>query len=54
MRQKRGNPLKLVIMSATMRVEDFTENQRLFKVKPPVILVCPFSVQRFPPIASSF
>jgi len=39
MRQKRGNPLKLVIMSATMRVEDFTENQRLFKVKPPVILV---------------
>lgn len=42
LRQKRDNPLKLVIMSATMRVEDFTENQRLFKVKPPVIQVCLF------------
>lgn len=39
LRHNRGNPLKLVIMSATMRIEDFTENQRLFKVKPPVIQV---------------
>ena len=30
-------PLKLVIMSATLRVEDFLENQRLFPVKPPLI-----------------
>lgn len=39
LRQKRGNPLKLVIMSATLRVEDFTDNQRLFKTKPVVIQV---------------
>ncbi len=39
LRHKRGDPLKLVIMSATMRVEDFTENQRLFKIKPPLIQV---------------
>lgn len=39
LRTKRGDPLKLIIMSATMRVEDFTENQRLFKTKPPVIQV---------------
>ncbi|KAH3887884.1 probable ATP-dependent RNA helicase DHX37 [Dreissena polymorpha] len=39
LRHKRGKPLKLVIMSATLRVEDFTENKRLFKVTPPVIKV---------------
>ncbi|XP_053375009.1 probable ATP-dependent RNA helicase DHX37 isoform X2 [Mercenaria mercenaria] len=39
LRHKRGNPLKLVIMSATLRVEDFTENNRLFRVKPPVVKV---------------
>ncbi|XP_041347782.1 probable ATP-dependent RNA helicase DHX37 [Gigantopelta aegis] len=39
LRQKRGNPLKLIIMSATLRVEDFTDNKRLFKVTPPVIKV---------------
>ncbi len=39
LRQKRGNPLKMVIMSATLRVEDFTDNQRLFKTKPVVIQV---------------
>lgn len=39
LRQKRGKPLKLIIMSATLRVEDFTENSRLFRVKPPVIKV---------------
>eukprot|EP00939_MAST-03C_sp_MAST-3C-sp1_P005473 g5473.t1 len=32
-------PLKLVIMSATLRVEDFTENRRLFSTPPPVIRV---------------
>lgn len=37
---QRGSPLKLVIMSATLRVEDFTENKRLFRVTPPVIKVC--------------
>ncbi|KAK3084248.1 hypothetical protein FSP39_010668 [Pinctada imbricata] len=39
LRHKRGNPLKLIIMSATLRVEDFTENQVLFKTPPPVISV---------------
>ena len=32
-------PLKLVIMSATLRAEDFTNNARLFPVPPPVINV---------------
>lgn len=32
-------PLKLVIMSATLRTADFTENTRLFKVPPPVLSV---------------
>lgn len=39
LRQKRGDPLKLLIMSATLRIEDFTLNKRLFKVTPPVIKV---------------
>ena len=39
LRHKKGNPLKLVIMSATLRVGDFTENRRLFKAPPPVISV---------------
>lgn len=34
-------PLKLIIMSATLRVEDFTQNQRLFATPPPVIKVTP-------------
>lgn len=34
-------PLKLLIMSATLRVEDFTQNQRLFAEPPPVIKVTP-------------
>lgn len=37
LRRKRGSPLRLIIMSATLRVEDFTENTRLFKDPPPVI-----------------
>jgi ATP-dependent RNA helicase DHX37/DHR1 len=32
-------PLKLVIMSATLRVEDFTSNPRLFPRSPPVVRV---------------
>uniref|UniRef100_T1I963 RNA helicase n=1 Tax=Rhodnius prolixus TaxID=13249 RepID=T1I963_RHOPR len=39
LRNKRNIPLKLIIMSATLRVEDFTENKHLFKVTPPVIKV---------------
>lgn len=39
LRRKRGCPLRLVVMSATLRVEDFTENTRLFKQPPPVIKV---------------
>ena len=36
---QKGKPLKLIIMSATLRVEDFTENSQLFKQKPPAIKV---------------
>ncbi|XP_037016970.2 probable ATP-dependent RNA helicase DHX37 isoform X1 [Artibeus jamaicensis] len=39
LREKRLKPLKLLIMSATLRVEDFTQNQRLFSKPPPVIKV---------------
>ncbi|KAH8396172.1 hypothetical protein KR222_004544 [Zaprionus bogoriensis] len=39
LRHKRKNPLKLIIMSATLRVSDFTENVRLFKTPPPMIKV---------------
>ncbi|KAG1714283.1 putative ATP-dependent RNA helicase DHX37 [Nymphon striatum] len=39
LRNKRKIPLKLIIMSATLRIEDFTENTKLFKVTPPVIKV---------------
>ncbi|KAH8420623.1 hypothetical protein KR009_012182 [Drosophila setifemur] len=39
LRNKRGQPLKLIIMSATLRVTDFTENERLFKIPPPVLKV---------------
>ncbi len=38
LRKKRGlYPLKLVIMSATLRTEDFTNNRLLFKTTPPVV-----------------
>lgn len=36
---QKGLPLKLIIMSATLCVEDFTDNNRLFSVTPPVIQV---------------
>uniref|UniRef100_A0A673C5N8 RNA helicase n=1 Tax=Sphaeramia orbicularis TaxID=375764 RepID=A0A673C5N8_9TELE len=39
LRNKRGMPMKLLVMSATLRVEDFTENQRLFRTPPPVVKV---------------
>ncbi|XP_058014476.1 probable ATP-dependent RNA helicase DHX37 [Ahaetulla prasina] len=39
LRAKKGQPLKLIIMSATLRVEDFTANQKLFPVPAPVIQV---------------
>lgn len=41
-RNKRGKPLKLIVMSATLRVEDFTENSWLVKKlggPPPVIKI---------------
>lgn len=38
-RNKRCNPLKLIIMSATLRVEDFTENRTLFKQVPQCLKV---------------
>uniref|UniRef100_A0A3Q2QW43 RNA helicase n=1 Tax=Fundulus heteroclitus TaxID=8078 RepID=A0A3Q2QW43_FUNHE len=39
LRNKKGMPMKLLIMSATLRVEDFTENQKLFRTPPPVVKV---------------
>ena len=39
MRKSHGKQLKLVIMSATLRVEDFTGNTRLFPTPPPVVTV---------------
>uniref|UniRef100_A0A2K6GTL9 Activating signal cointegrator 1 complex subunit 3 n=1 Tax=Propithecus coquereli TaxID=379532 RepID=A0A2K6GTL9_PROCO len=39
LRAKKHLPLKLLIMSATLRVEDFTQNRRLFAEPPPVIKV---------------
>lgn len=35
----QGSPLRLVIMSATLRVDDFAGNRRLFDVKPPILQV---------------
>jgi ATP-dependent RNA helicase DHX37/DHR1 len=37
--KKIVSPLRLIIMSATMRVEEFTENKFLFNAKIPVINV---------------
>ena len=34
-------PLKLVVMSATLRVEDFTENKKLFPTIPPAVVNVP-------------
>ncbi|KAL7065908.1 putative DEAH box RNA helicase DHR1 [Cryptosporidium serpentis] len=32
-------PLKLIIMSATLRITDFTENKKLFSIIPPIISI---------------
>jgi ATP-dependent RNA helicase DHX37/DHR1 len=37
-RADRGHPLKLVIMSATLRLSDFVENKRLFPNNPPPVV----------------
>lgn len=39
LRNKKNMPMKLLVMSATLRVEDFTDNQKLFSMAPPVIKV---------------
>lgn len=39
LRSKKKDPLKLIIMSATLRVDDFVGNRKLFKNPPPVIKV---------------
>ncbi|KAM3867931.1 putative ATP-dependent RNA helicase DHX37 [Diretmus argenteus] len=39
LRNKKGMPMKLLVMSATLRVEDFTGNRKLFPSPPPVIKV---------------
>ncbi|KAI5951755.1 ECM16 [Candida jiufengensis] len=36
---EKYKPLKVIIMSATLRVSDFSENSSLFKIKPPIINV---------------
>uniref|UniRef100_A0A2S2QMV5 RNA helicase n=1 Tax=Sipha flava TaxID=143950 RepID=A0A2S2QMV5_9HEMI len=45
LRRKRSNPLKLIIMSATLKVDDFSKNEKLFFDKPPIILL---SSRQFP------
>ncbi|RWS15917.1 putative ATP-dependent RNA helicase kurz-like protein, partial [Dinothrombium tinctorium] len=39
LRYKKGSPLHLIIMSATLRIEDFTRNSNLFKTEPRVLKV---------------
>ncbi|XP_056275402.1 probable ATP-dependent RNA helicase DHX37 isoform X2 [Pseudoliparis swirei] len=39
LRNKKGLPMKLLVMSATLRVEDFTDNTKMFRTPPPVIKV---------------
>ena len=36
---EKYKPLKLIIMSATLRVSDFSDNQTLFKIPPPILKV---------------
>ncbi|XP_055380352.1 probable ATP-dependent RNA helicase kurz [Condylostylus longicornis] len=38
-RGKKKDPLKLIIMSATLRVEDFLNNPKLFKIPPPLLKI---------------
>ena len=44
-RCRRNDPLRLVIMSATMRIEEFVENRHLFKLKPKIINI---NVRQYP------
>lgn len=44
-------PLKLIIMSATLRVEDFSKNNLLFPIPPPVINI---DSRQFPVFISSY
>ncbi|XP_050424982.1 probable ATP-dependent RNA helicase kurz [Adelges cooleyi] len=37
LRIKRNNPLKLIIMSATLKIDDFSKNEKLFLQPPPII-----------------
>lgn len=39
LRRQKNQPLKLIIMSATLRVSDFSENKQLFSVPPPILKV---------------
>ncbi|TNN66834.1 putative ATP-dependent RNA helicase DHX37 [Liparis tanakae] len=39
LRNKKGLPMKLLVMSATLRVEDFTDNTKMFRTPPPVVKV---------------
>lgn len=39
LRSKRKKPLKLIIMSATLKIDDFSKNEKLFSVPPPIIEV---------------
>ncbi|KPM09292.1 ATP-dependent RNA helicase kurz-like protein [Sarcoptes scabiei] len=39
MRYEKGDPLKLIIMSATLKIEEFIRNSRLFSEPPPVIKI---------------
>lgn len=39
LRRQKSKPLKLIIMSATLRVADFSENKQLFPTPPPVLKV---------------
>lgn len=39
LRRQKGKPLKLIIMSATLRVSDFSENKQLFSTPPPILKV---------------
>jgi ATP-dependent RNA helicase DHX37/DHR1 len=36
---KKITPLKMIVMSATLRVDDFAKNEKLFKIPPPVVKV---------------
>lgn len=39
LRREKKRPLKLVVMSATLRVSDFVDNRQLFLERPPVVSV---------------